>query len=210
MNRNLDIELTPRMDRLKEADLLTKLLLPFCIVFTTLTWGGGLAAAPAQVILLRHAEEPAKEADRHLSDLGRTRAEALVSLLITNSGPLSNLPPVALFASKPSKDGEGLRPRETLEPLAKRLGVQVQSAFSRKDHARLIRQIVHDPAYEGKTVVICWVHEYLDEMAGELGAGRVAPWRKEVYDRMWVVRWVGARAVLTDTPQRLLSGDSKQ
>lgn len=193
----------------KETELLTRLLIRVCVLFTALAWVSGLAAAPAQVILLRHAEKPRNEADRHLSPIGEMRAKALVDLFSTNAPWSSNCAPVALFAPKAGRDGSGVRPRETLEPLAKRLGLPIRTPYSRKDHAELIQHLLSDPEFDGKTVVVCWVHEYLGLMAKELGVARkVGAWPSKVYDRLWVVSWAGARGILTSVPQRLLPGDS--
>lgn len=196
---------------IKTTIRLSGILIQLVSVFAAVAWSNDISAAPAQVILLRHAEKPKKQTDRHLSEAGRARAQALASLLVTNNPVVSNLPPCALFAPKPSKDGEGLRAVETLEPLGARVGLGIQTPFSRKDHARLMRQLLHESDYEGKTVVVCWVHEYLNEMAEELGvSSRVAPWPKEVYDRIWVIKWVDNRAVLFEASQRSLAVGLKE
>jgi len=166
-------------------------------------------ARPAQVILLRHAEKPANESDRHLSERGRMRARALAFCLTTNAVLLAKGPPAALFAPKFTYDGAALRPYETLEPLAKSLNLAIQTEYSRKRHAGLIRTVMRNPAYAGKTVVICWVHEYLPDMAKELGLKpKPTAWKGKVYDRFWVVSWEGDRGKMASIPQHLLPGDS--
>jgi hypothetical protein len=145
-------------------------------------------ARPAQVILLRHAEKPANESEHHLSERGRMRARALAFCLTTNAVLLTNGPPAAVFAPKFTRDGTAPRPYETLESLAKSLNLTIQTEYSRKRHADLIRTVISNPAYDGRTVVICWVHEYLPEMAKELGMKpKPTAWKGKVYDRFSVM-----------------------
>jgi hypothetical protein len=161
-------------------------------------------ALPAQIILLRHAEKPADESDTHLAPQGRVRAAALVSFLTTAPQLVTNGPPVALFAVQPTVEGRSLRPRETLEPLAKYLKLPIQVPYPAKDYAALARKILHDPAYDGKQVIICWVHASLAELAEELGVRpKPADWGRNVFDRLWLISYHGDQASLEDLPQKL-------
>jgi hypothetical protein len=164
---------------------------------------------PAEVILLRHGEKPATHRDRDLSERGQQRARALASFLTANPVLLTNGLPVALFAPLPSARGHGRRPLETLTPLADRLGLSVQTPVKASEHAELARRILADPALDGKTVVICWVHHDLRALARELGVHPApARWKASVYDRVWVITYHANRATLSSVPEHLLPGDS--
>jgi len=161
-------------------------------------------ARPAQIILLRHAEKPAEEANPHLSAEGRARARALVSFLTTTPGLITNGLPVALFAAQPTRHGHSLRTHETLEPLAKQLKLRIQSPYPAKDYPALARHLLRHSAYDGKVVVVCWVHEYLPEFAAALGVSPTpAPWRGNVFDHVWVITYRDGEATLTSLPQKL-------
>ena len=180
----------------------------FVLLFSTATLAAW--ARPAEIILIRHAEKPPEEANLHLAQKGRERARALVPLLTQKAVFITNGPPAALFAARPTPRGHGQRTSETLEPLASALGLTVQTPYSSGEYASLARQILKDPRLDGKTVVICWVHESLPELAEALGVKRPpSKWKSSAFDRAWVITFHGKKAVLTDVPQQLLAGDSE-
>lgn len=82
---------------------------------------------PAAIYLLRHGEKPADENDHGLTEQGWARAAMLADFLSTaDFGP-----PSALFATKTSHDGGGVRTQETLAPLAMRLELDVETPFGK-------------------------------------------------------------------------------
>ena len=165
-------------------------------------------ARPAQVILLRHAEKPEEVWDPHLSPRGEERARALVSFFTNTPALTGNGLPVALFAARPKGHGGGGRTGETLEPLAKQLNLPVQTPYYSTDYASLVKAIMNRGEYDGKTVVVCWVHTALPDLAKEFGV-KSAPvrWKDEVFDRAWIIRFTDKKAKLTEIPQKLLPGD---
>ena len=77
------------------------------------------------------------------------------------------------------------RPLETAEPLARAVGVTVQHDIRDKDFEDLVDEIFSDPAYRGKTVVICWHHGTLPAIAALLGAPAGSypdPWPDDTYN----------------------------
>ena len=166
-------------------------------------------AQPGRIILLRHAEKPESEADIHLSERGRQRAAALADWAMHSPAWETNCPPAAVFACKPTANAPSLRSIETITPLAARLQLPVQTPFSAKKFAALARQILDDPALNGKTAVICWTRDELPKLAESFG---VAPGsvvcKSKSFDRLWVVTFQDARAVATNLPQKLLPGDA--
>jgi len=167
-----------------------------------------LDAAPAQVILLRHAEKPLDPSDPHLTPQGEERARALASFLSTNQVLLSNGPPAALFAARPSRHEHGRRAYDTVAPLAERLGMVVQVPYQASDYAALASILRNDPHYEGRTVIVCWIHTFLPDLARELGVKKVPKWKPTTFDRLWVITYPKGRAKLAILPQKLLPGDS--
>lgn len=166
---------------------------------------------PAQIILLRHAEKPDDPSALHLSSRGEDRARALASLLGTNSTLTSDAPIAALYATHVTKHDHGERPGETLAPLATKLGLPVQTPYASGLYSPLARAILANTNYVGKTVVICWTHRNMADLASALGVKpQPAPWKAKTFDRLWIIQPGGAKAGFKNLPQRQLEGDSKQ
>ncbi len=153
---------------------------------------------PAQIILIRHAEKPDDPANPHLSPAGVARASQLVSFITTDEAMNRFGPPVAIFATRTTRDGDGQRTQETVAPLARALKLPVQTPYHGKDFAALAKLILTSPAYSGKTVLICWNHAEIPQLAAALG---VAPmprkWKKQVFDRVYVISYRDDRPRLT-------------
>ena len=159
-------------------------------------------ARPAQIILFRHAEKPDDPGNPHLSPAGVRRAERLVSFMTTNRVVTRFGPPVALFATHQTRHDNGVRTQETDAPLGRALNLPVQTPYLASDYAALARQILGDPAYAGKTVIICWTHSEIPRLAAALGVvPRPPKWNAGVFDRVYVISWVAGRAVLTQVSQ---------
>ena len=187
------------------ASLPKPLACSIAVVLLTAT----VLAQPERIILLRHAEKPADEADIHLSERGRQRAAALADWATNSPAWKTNDRPAAIFACKPTAKAPSLRSIETVTPLAARLSLRVQTQFFPKNFAPFARQILDDPALNGQTVVICWTRDELPQLAEAFG---VAPGsvvcKSKTFDRLWVVTFRDKRAVVTRLPQKLLSGDA--
>jgi hypothetical protein len=152
---------------------------------------------PAQIILLRHAEKPADRSNPHLSPAGVKRAEQLVSFITADPVLTRFGLPVAIFATKTTKDDDGQRTQETVAPLAKGLKLPVLTPYLGKQYARLARLVLADPAYAGKTVLICWNHETIPQLAAALGVTPPpAKWKKRVFDQVYVITYHDGKATL--------------
>jgi len=159
-----------------------------------------LPTGPATIVIIRHAEEPGDPDNPHLSKDGVARADRFVEFM-THDPAMTRLgTPAAIFATETTNDGFGQRTQETVTPLAKVLHLQVQTPYHGKDYEKLARRVMSDPTLAGKTVVICWNHEWLPELAAALGVTPVPPkWKGKVYDQVYVISYRGRRALLTTT-----------
>lgn len=182
------------------------------ILMLTMRLCAACLAQPAQIILIRHAEKPDDPEDIHLTLKGRERAMALVPYLTETPELLTNGLPVALFATAAIKSSHSLRPQETVEPLSKRLKLPIHSSFLNKEYAALARHILTNPEYRGKTVVICWVHDYIPELVEALGVRQAArkKWKSGSFDRTYLIIYRNNATTLLDMPQKLLFGDSSR
>lgn len=168
------------------------------------------AAAPAQIIFLRHAEKP--EIGIELNDRGRERAQALPALFSKDPRALEHGPAAVIFAMRQAKPSTSLRPILTMEPTARALGLTLDTRFSRDEVVALAHALLTDPRTNGKTVVVCWEHDAIPKVVAALG-WRQGPddWPGKAYDRLWVLDFADGRPVrFRDLPQRLLPGDRKK
>jgi hypothetical protein len=152
---------------------------------------------PAQIILIRHAEKPADQENPHLSRAGVRRAERLVSFITTDPAMTRFGLPVAVFATQSTKHDNGQRSQETVAPLAGALKLPIQTPYLGKDYAALARLILGNPAYAGKTVLICWNHEEIPQLVAALGVTPEPPkWDGSVFDRVYVISYRDGKAAL--------------
>ena len=152
---------------------------------------------PAQIILIRHAEKPADPADPHLSRAGVKRAEQLVPFITTDPAMTKFGLPVAVFATRTTKHDDGQRTQETVAPLARALNLPVQTPYLGKEYAALAKLILADPAYAGKTVIICWNHDAIPQLAAALGVTPAPPkWKGSVFDQVYVIAYHDGWAAL--------------
>jgi hypothetical protein len=155
---------------------------------------------PAQIIVIRHAEKPHDETDPHLSPQGVARAKQFVSFIASDPAMARFGPPVAIFATKTTKDDNGQRTQETVAPLATTLKRSVLTPYHGKQYAELAKDILNNPAYAGKTVIICWNHEEIPELAAALGVTPQPPkWKGSVFDQVYVISYHDGKATLTTT-----------
>jgi phosphohistidine phosphatase SixA len=167
---------------------------------------------PARVLLIRHGEKPPAEAESvELNTQGKERAEALRKLFKKSDKRSDPFPtPDFIFATKDSKKSH--RPRETVTPLAKKLGLKINDSYANEDFAKLAHELLTDPKYAGKTVLICWHHGTMSELAAKLKASGVPNhWKDATFDRVWQIDYSSkGKTTFRDLPQRLLAGDSKK
>ncbi len=160
-------------------------------------------ALPAQVILLRHAEKPYPEEGSHLSEEGWARARALSDYFLKSPEATRFGKVAGLYAVRPDRPDGSVRSIETLTPTSQALRVKIQTGFTKLEVSALVQEILKSPAFDGRTVVVCWEHKRIPEIAKALGA-KDAPeeWGGKVYDRLWYLRFDSTgRVEFLDLPQ---------
>ncbi|MBZ4322264.1 hypothetical protein [Streptomyces huiliensis] len=181
------------------------------------------------VMIIRHAEKPAEnegdgggkapfgvtedgERNAHaLSVRGWQRAGALVPLFAPEGGaPLRPglRRPDAVYAADAHDGGKGLRPAETVAPLAARLGEPVNRSYGQGREAALARELA---GRRGATLV-SWEHRRIARIVDGLGRVRPAPpreWPGDRYDLVWVFTRDGTGWRFAQVPQLLLAGDRR-
>jgi len=141
------------------------------------------------VLVIRHAEKD--DASIHLSPEGQRRAEALPRLFDKEQAdPLPK--PDFIFATK--KSAHSNRPVETVTPLAQALNLDVNARFENDDYAKLAAELLTNPRYAGKTVLVCWHHGTIPELSKKLKVEDVPDhWKDSVFDRVWVITYKDGR-----------------
>jgi len=164
---------------------------------------GGIAAwvpavkPPAHIILIRHGEQPANQSNPHLSSAGLKRAKDLVPFITTDPEITRYGTPAALFATKTTKHDTGVRTQETLVPLAKALKRPIQTPFLGSHYAEMAAALLSNPLYSGKTVVVCWNHENIPQLAAALGVRPEPPkWKGKVFDQVYIISYPNGVATL--------------
>lgn len=168
--------------------------------------------SPRLVMIIRHAEKPPEESKSvNLSKEGKERAEALPRLFEGTGSRSSPFPtPNFIFATKDSKHSH--RPVETVAPLAKKLGLTINAEYADADYGKLAEHLFHDSKYAGKTILICWHHGMIPQLAEKLGATSAPDkWNGSVFDRVWNIRFDSqGKCAFENLPQHLLPGDSEK
>ena len=156
------------------------------------------------VYIIRHAEKPPDGPSMHLTPRGAIRAAAL-SVMFDHARGGSYLPLDALYATAPS--AHSLRAIETLQPLHAALPtVPFDTSFENGDERGLVAAM---KASRFGVVLVAWHHEHIHRIVEELGASGAPRWDDDgVFDRVLTVSLGSGVARLSDTPQRLLYGDS--
>jgi hypothetical protein len=172
-----------------------------------------------KIMLIRHAEKPDDKdggvdqkgnPDKHdLIVRGWQRAGALVQFFANPRDPNGPIkPPATIFATEPSSQTASKRPLHTVTPLAKLLGIGINSAISEGAEQDLVDQAVASTG----VVLIAWHHEAIPKIANLILQNNTAPqkWPGDRFDVVWIFTRAAANAPWTfsQAPQLLLSGDS--
>lgn len=152
---------------------------------------------PARLLVLRHAEKTGDKRDKHLSGPGWERAEKLAAYIPQKFGR-----PDFLIAASNSEKSK--RPVETLEPLAKALGLPIEAQYDDEAVDELIANLGSVPRYAGKFGVISWRHSDLSRLITELGAPQgtfPVAWDPLVYDLIVEIVFDGPKVTAREIKQ---------
>lgn len=171
------------------------------------------------VMIIRHGEKPKKKNgapgidaqgkvdDHSLTPVGWQRARALADVF-DGQGPAPQglVKPATIYAAGSRPEGEGARTRETVMPLAEKLGVPVNAAFGKGEEEALAQSVAREP---GPTL-ISWQHSEIPSIAEAFGVVNPAPpsdWPDDRYDVVWRLEKTPAGWQFAQIPQMVLPGD---
>jgi hypothetical protein len=111
-----------------------------------------------------------------------------------------------LIATQASKSSN--RPVETITPLSAALNLTYDDKHADGDYAKVASDILTNSKYAGAVVLVCWHHGNIPNLATALGVAEPPAWPGSVFDRVWVISYMGGKASLANDAQMLLDGDS--
>jgi len=137
------------------------------------------------IFIVRHAEKP--ETGMELTDAGTNRANAYTNFFRTFQFEGKPLHLDSIFAAADSKNSH--RPRLTLEPVSKSLGIPLDLRFKDKDPASLTDELRAKP--HGRQILVCWHHGAIPELLQNFGAdpAKLLPggkWPDQVFS--WIIQ----------------------
>lgn len=147
----------------RKAPFLRPAVILWCVAAA---FGGPAAVAGprnATVLIIRHAEKP-DEGDG-LTPAGEARAKAYVAYFQRFTLHAKPLKLDAIFAAADSRNSR--RPRLTVEPLARALGLTVNMSYKDKDFQSLANGLQSN--HDAHNILVCWHHGEMRELLQALG-----------------------------------------
>jgi phosphohistidine phosphatase SixA len=116
-------------------------------------------------LMVRHAEKP--DSGNELSVAGQERAHAYAVSLqnYVLNGTLLELDYIVATADS----SQSHRPRLTIEPLAKAMGMEINDKYQENDYQKLADHILQNSKYDESNILICWHHGEILELAAAFG-----------------------------------------
>ena len=122
-------------------------------------------AKNANVLIIRHGEK--LETGTGLTVAGQERAQAYIVYFQNYPANATLLKLNYLFAAADSNDSH--RPRLTIEPLSKAIGLSIDDTHKDKDYKKVADDIKGHSKYDNSNILICWHHEEILALATDLG-----------------------------------------
>lgn len=142
------------------------------------------------ILIIRHAEK--SETNDGLTPAGEARARAYAAYFQSYKIHGVPLKIDAIFAAADSATSH--RPRLTVEPAAKALGLAVDASYKNKNYQAMVDDL--KTHYRDKHLVICWHHGEMPDLLRALGANPNAllpggDWPGAEYDWLLELRYDG-------------------
>lgn len=160
-----------------------------------------LPGCETTVLLMRHCEKfgplvVGKNGNQHCSYVGMERAHFLPHIFGTRWPN-----PSYLYALSPIRDSHlNYREMETLTPLSKTLGIEINADFKEGEHDALAQDIftkMQTGDLCGKLTVVSWTHRSLPQLANSLGCfpsyemgGCPSAFPESSFDEVWMLKYV--------------------
>ena len=142
----------------------------------------------AVILIIRHGEKP--DSGYELSPEGKERAQAYVNYFKNFTVDSKPIRLDYLFAGADTKTSS--RPRLTITPLSKALGLNIDTRFQDTEFVEIAREIQTRP--HGKNILICWRHGEIPNLLSAFGVdpGKYIPnakWPEDVFGWLFQLRY---------------------
>ena len=117
------------------------------------------------ILMVRHAEKPDSGKDLSVAGQERAHAYAVYFQNYVLNGTLLKLNYIIATADSSKSD----RPRLTMEPLAKAMGMEIAVRYQENDYQKLADEILANSKYGNRNILICWHHGEILQLAAALG-----------------------------------------
>lgn len=153
-------------------------------------------AFPKQIIIIRHADKLEQtQAGPTLSAKGQVRAIKFADYFLNKFGEPDNV-----IAANPSNyigKNSSIRELQTVAPLVNILstkhpqtGFPILHPFESADYKKLVKFVLQEEMFSGKTVLICWNHTKIPQLAEKLGVTqKIDKWAADNYDSVYVLKY---------------------
>jgi hypothetical protein len=174
-------------------------------------------------MIIRHGEKPDKAtplqgvdingnpADKYsLTEVGWKRARGLIDLF-DPPGPVRHglARPKFIYAASAHEGDAGVRTRETVAPLAQKLGIPLNTGFGTGDEEAMAALVALQP---GPTL-ICWHHGEIPAIAAAFARVTPSPpatWPDDRFDVVWALTANVSGWDFAQLPEMVLPGDQNQ
>ena len=141
------------------------------------------------VLIIRHAEKPLVGSE--LTPAGQARAQAYIRYFEPFREDELNISVDALYAGADSESS--VRPRQTLEPMSKALGLKLDTSVSTKAPMQLVSLLRTEP--HGTHPLIAWRHGQIPGLLSAFGATPTllpgGKWPDDTFDWVVILRFNG-------------------
>lgn len=165
-----------------------------------------MAGCEATVMIMRHCERYFARTDKNKNEycgyLGMERASYLTTLFgdVASTKHPSRWPtPSKIYAmspQRPNTDQRNYRQADTMQPLAEKVGVLVDTSFTSGEEYRLAKAVFKDLRHGkmcGTLTLVSWSHE-IPELAQQLGCGPYngcpLEFTEFMYDAVYQIKFV--------------------
>jgi len=118
-------------------------------------------------------------------------------------------PPIThIFAAYKRLPKPYIRCKQTCKPLADYLKIPIDTSYQPTQIDKLAKEILANPKYNDRTVLICWDHYHIPSLIKAFGAEEPGTWDNDIYDQVYVLTFQkDAKPQVQKILQQLMYGD---
>jgi len=131
-------------------------------------------------MVIRHGEK-LSDSNPYLSPRGQSRAYCLVNVF-GNNGTYAT--PQKIYAQSPTEKKQSTRPKDTVIPFAKIIGLDVDISYTSGQIKKLVKNIMNTSE---EIVLVSWSSDNIPEIAEKFGINNPPKWDSNTFDEIWMI-----------------------